>query len=530
MEFFSSANPASLLLRVAFLATLAWTAIRYFRKKERLPDVEFLRASNKPGKAGGPEDVQAFLDDSLGTIMKGYNEYSKQDKHFLLRTPRQVYFIAAPKFLDEIRKMPDTQLSQPAAANIIFQVKHNFHPQLEADNYHFNVVRGKMTQGLSQYLPDLASEAVHGFDIEVGDGSQWRELEVWGLVSKLVTRMTNKMLVGSPLCRNEEYLQLSCDIAPTVFDTAVKIRNYPDFVKTIMMYFMRTKEEQLRVARKHLLPLIKGRLSLLNSDTSADEAGEKPKDTLQWLLDMTPPAKRDPEIIMQRLLHINVNAIHAPAYTLTECMFDLCRHPEIHEELRAEIDSVLGSNSNWTRENLDRLVKLDSFIRESSRLTPISAVKMERLAVKDIHLSDGTLIPAGTSVGVIAHGRHIDEDIIPNARTFDAFRYAKLRASSGTGVTEKTKTQTQTDEFTFAQASSENMLFGLGRHACPGRQFASALCKVFLICVLVRYDVKFLEGRPMPQGKWTQKFRNADHTATIGWKRRKSSGFPGILE
>jgi len=77
---------------------------------------------------------------------------------------------------------------------------------------------------------------------------------------------------------------------------------------------------------------------------------------------------------MQRLLHINVNAIHAPAYTLTEAMFDLCRHPEIHEELREEIAEVLAGG-NWNKESLDRLVKLDSFIRESSRLTPISAGK-----------------------------------------------------------------------------------------------------------------------------------------------------------
>ncbi|OKL57034.1 hypothetical protein UA08_07349 [Talaromyces atroroseus] len=513
IQSFLSTEGGFIALRVILLAAVALTAIRYFAKKERLPDVEFLRASNKPGRAGGSEDIQAFLSDSLGTIMKGYNEYSKLGKHFLLRTPRQVYFIAAPNFLEEIRKMPDSKLSQPAAANIIFQVKHNFHPDLEADNYHFNVVRGKMTQGINQYLPDLVAETVHAFDFEVGsDASQWRELRTWSLVSKLVTRMANKMLVGAPLCRNEEYLQMSCDITPAVFDTAVKIRNYPDFVKSIMMYFMKTKEQQLKIARKHLLPVIEGRLALLDNPVSR-EKGNKPVDT--W--------KRNPEILMQRLLHLNVNAIHAPAYTVTECMVDLCKNPEIHEELRAEIEQVLGKNrdaSCWTKENLDRLVKLDSFIRESSRLTPISAVKMERLAVQDVRLSDGTLIPRGTSVAVIAHGRHLDEDIIPNARTFDAFRYARLRTGD----------EMADAEYAFAQATSENMLFGLGRHACPGRQFATALCKVFLICVLVRYDVKFLEGRPLPQGRWTQKFRNPDTTTTMGWQRTRSTRFDGIFD
>jgi cytochrome P450 len=145
---------------------------------------------------------------------------------------------------------------------------------------------------------------------------------------------------------------------------------------------------------------------------------------------------------------------------------------------------------------------------------------MERLAVQDVRLSDGTLIPRGTSVAVIAHGRQLDEDIIPNARTFDAFRYAHLRTGEG-----------KIDaEYAFAQATSENMLFGLGRHACPGRQFASALIKVFLVSVLVRYDVKFLEGRPLPEGRWTQKFRNPDVSATIGWQRTPSNRFAGIFD
>lgn len=80
---------------------------------------------------------------------------------------------------------------------------------------------------------------------------------------------------------------------------------------------------------------------------------------------------------MHRLVHINVNAIHAPAYTITECVFDLCRHTEIHEELREEIAEVMGPqrghSAGWSKDNLDRLLKLDSFIRESSRQTPMSA-------------------------------------------------------------------------------------------------------------------------------------------------------------
>lgn len=134
---------------------------------------------------------------------------------------------------------------------------------------------------------------------------------------------------------------------------------------------------------------------------------------------------------------------------------------------------------------------------------------MERLAVKDFKFSDGTFVPKGTSVGVISHGRHLDCDILPNATTFDAFRYAKARAQPG-----------KEKQFTFAQAGQDNLLFGLGPHACPGRHFASVLLKMMLAHVLVCYDIKFTEGLSPPNGTWTQKFRNPDFRYCISWKDR----------
>ncbi|KAF4986406.1 hypothetical protein FDECE_15979 [Fusarium decemcellulare] len=135
---------------------------------------------------------------------------------------------------------------------------------------------------------------------------------------------------------------------------------------------------------------------------------------------------------------------------------------------------------------------------------------MERLAVKDLTFSDGTFVPKGTSVGVISHGRHMDDDIVPDATTFDAFRYEKARAQPG-----------MENQFTFGQASQDNLLFGLGKHACPGRHFASVLIKLVLTHILAHYDIKFIDGRSPPSGTWTQKFRNPDFGYLIDWKYRK---------
>ncbi|KAF4986405.1 hypothetical protein FDECE_15978 [Fusarium decemcellulare] len=355
------------------LTIVAW-AVHFLTRRERLPNVEFIRIAAKPGRAGDSDDVEAFMKDSLGAIMKGYTQYSKHGKHFLLRTPTQVYLMASSSMLDEIRKAPESQLSQPAAANIIFQIKHTFHPGLLNDYYHFDVVRKSLTQNLPRIIGDLAAETRFALGRELGNSKGWQQSQVFHTATQMVTRISNRMMVGLELCRNEEYLLYSATYTKATFDAAAMLRNVPGPLKSLVMYFNTSHKSQQQIARKLMFPIIKQRLCKARSEFAKSE--HRPNDALQWLLDITPPEKRDPELLLQRMIHINVTAIHATAVTLTECIFDLCRHPEIHAELRHEISEVLGNKSlsdAWTKVNVDRLVKLDSFIRESARLTPMSA-------------------------------------------------------------------------------------------------------------------------------------------------------------
>ena len=80
---------------------------------------------------------------------------------------------------------------------------------------------------------------------------------------------------------------------------------------------------------------------------------------------------------------------------------------------------------------------------------------MGRIAMKDVTLSDGTRIPQGTMVSAAAHPTHHDDALFPDAGTFDAFRFARMRAA---GVGESIKHQ-------FTSTSPEFLPFGHGHHA-----------------------------------------------------------------
>lgn len=137
-------------------------------------------------------------------------------------------------------------------------------------------------------------------------------------------------------------------------------------------------------------------------------------------------------------------------------------HPEYVNPLREEIEGIVATDG-WTNSALMKMVKLDSFLKESIRIHPISsgtlfsslmAVSSLRLALTPYTFSNGITIKKGTFVGVPIWPIHMDESIYENAQTFDGFRFSKLR--------EKFKAN---PKFNASSTSVDYLQFGHGPHA-----------------------------------------------------------------
>ncbi|GLA86353.1 hypothetical protein AtubIFM56815_010614 [Aspergillus tubingensis] len=180
-------------------------------------------------------------------------------------------------------------------------------------------------------------------------------------------------------------------------------------------------------------------------------------------------------------LILSVGAIHTTSDLTCQTMTHLAQNPEIVEPLRKEIVDTLQQHG-WKKVALYNMKLLDSVIRESQRLKPVTNVSMRRMALKEVKLSDGTVIPKNGMLAVSAH-KLWDDDTYENAASWDGYRFYKMR--------DDPERQTQAQLVTTAP---ENLAFGHGKHACPGRFFAANEVKIVLIYLLLRYDWKLLEG------------------------------------
>ncbi|MCJ1478594.1 hypothetical protein MMC13_007275 [Lambiella insularis] len=147
--------------------------------------------------------------------------------------------------------------------------------------------------------------------------------------------------------------------------------------------------------------------------------------------------------------------------------------PEYKEPLREEMTAVLKDYPNLKRATFAQLHKLNSFIKESQRFNPIILITFARLIVKNVQIHDGFTISAGTSVGVPAQAMSMSPDLYLNLEVFDGFRFSRDRDRPHEDGSSPGKAQ-------WAAASLDNMAFGYGRCACPGRHFASRLTNTFL--------------------------------------------------
>lgn len=107
---------------------------------------------------------------------------------------------------------------------------------------------------------------------------------------------------------------------------------------------------------------------------------------------------------------------------------------------------------------------------------------------RGLKLPSGHTIPWGMRIMVRAHTLNLDPNLWPNPTRFDGFRFSKLREIPG-----------NTFKYQHATTGTDNINFGHGLWACPGRHFASSQMKVVLAHLLLNYDIKLPNRMEKPQ-------------------------------
>ncbi|KAJ2998234.1 hypothetical protein NUW58_g387 [Xylaria curta] len=442
-----------------------------------------------------------FVHDGMAMLSEGYEK--NKGSMFYVPSVLGERLMIPPKYVEELKTAPIDKVDFVATFQEMFEGKYT--TMGSRSTLHPRVVKAQLNHHLADVMPGVQEEIRNAFEEDFPNCDDWTPVPVVDRLTQIVARVSSRMFGGTTLSENREWIKASIAFALDGFTGAQAIKQYPHILRPIMQYAiptLRQISEHYRSAERAAIPLLEAR----------ERAGEKALDLLSWMSEQAQGGEQDKAFIAGILLKVSFAAIHTSAAAPAQLVFDLCAMPEYIEPLRKELEGVMQPDGGIDKNGFHKLTKMDSIMKESQRFNPLLLITFERVVTADYRLKDGFVIPANTTIGVPTQAITMDPDIYPNPKTFDGFRFEKERIKGAENAGRQV----------YAASNHDSMAFGYGRHACPGRFFASNEIKAIMGYLLLNYDMKFSEGQTRPKSMLFETQNLPDHEATVMFRKRKS--------
>ncbi|KAJ7736199.1 cytochrome P450 [Mycena maculata] len=234
-----------------------------------------------------------------------------------------------------------------------------FRPAVSQNPYHHGVIRSSLTRNLGKCFPDIHDERDRAFNETLSlYGTDWRLVPILPTILTVITRTSTRLFVGPQICRDPDYLELALQYTIDIVIRSQIINLLASVLRPILGPLISSRNQNIRKGMKHLAPTIQYRIAQEN-EFGPSWPG-KPNDLISWLLDSAEGRERTAPALVVRILLMNMAAIHSSSSVFTHALFDLTNHPEEAEQVVAEL--------GWTKAAVNRMHKIDSFLRESQRI------------------------------------------------------------------------------------------------------------------------------------------------------------------
>ncbi|PVF91047.1 cytochrome P450 [Serendipita vermifera] len=351
-------------------------------------------------------------------------------------------------------------------------------PVLSQDMVHLSVIKS-LNRNLDAVYLEILDETKYGFDKIFGpiqpDQEGWIKFRTLETFMKLTSNLNHRSFIGLPLCRNDEWNKTQERTSMDLMIRSVVLKAFPKSRRWDANDYMSKYGTSVAKGSKMLSAVIEERRAMPPED--------KPNDMLSWIMSHikgTDEASLNDIMVTFNL--VDLVAQNITVSTFVHALYHLAASPQYITELREEVMD-LTFTGDWTKNAIDRMRKLDSFVRETQRLSGIQNVAMVRVAMQDFSFSNGVRVPKGEMVMAVGNPLHHDPEVYPNPYEFRPFRSLEQVETEGLPKSSR--------KYDMATPSAQFMAWGLGKHACPGRFYASMVVKHLLAYILVYYEFKF---------------------------------------
>ncbi|KAH8694371.1 cytochrome P450, partial [Ilyonectria robusta] len=427
---------------------------------------------------------QRYLTNLRDLLESGYRRYNKAEKAFKIPIPiggyAVKYRVVLPKsHIEEIKHLSNHVFSWQLASRIIFAQDYTGAP--DRGQWFGKALRVGIHQNLGDITKQLNERILDYFGSHLPQQKGNVEtVNLMELFIPTITYVTNALLVDKSLSSDPTWLKETADFAVSRYGAADDVRRWPPYLASIvapMIPSVRRLRRQREYVMERLRPLYNELKAAGELDAHDKKSRQKGALGYEWLWGGAPDdvTLRDFSDTMMRTM---IAAIHTTAKTISVALIDLLTQPELLAELKEEVAEAVSADGRSV--DIERLTKLDCFLKESQRLSPVFLFTLNRIVTQDYTFKcSGLKLPKGTMVTAPAAAIATDPETFPDPEVFDGHRYRRLREQNKHGAS----------ALVLGMSTIDSLGFGLGNQACPGRFLAVNNLKLMLARLLAGWEL-----------------------------------------
>lgn len=204
-------------------------------------------------------------------------------------------------------------------------------------------------------------------------------MPLFGAVQDVIARMSARVFLG-PVCRNEDWLEITKTYTVEGFKAADSLRQYPHWMRQYVQRFHKGVQNVRQLKQRAveiITPVIEERKKARQEAEAAGSQPPKFEDAMDWFEEESKGRDYDLAVVE---LTLAMAAIHTTSDLTTKTLLHLAQRPELVAELRQEISDVLSADG-WKKTSLYNMKLLDSVVKETQRLDPMGLSQSTPLLV-----------------------------------------------------------------------------------------------------------------------------------------------------
>ena len=158
----------------------------------------------------------------------------------------------------------------------------------------------------------------------------------------LVARLSSRVFLGQPLCRNKSWLEISKSYTVNVFKGAARLRATPALFRRLVAWYGTecvALRQEVKDARRIIRHEVKARQIRAQEVLASSQKPPKTSDAIGWMVELAQKKGISPDYSLMQI-NLSIAAIHTTTEALTHALLDTCQQPGVIDELGESCDEA----------------------------------------------------------------------------------------------------------------------------------------------------------------------------------------------